>query len=146
MDEAVALDPSTRSARRTSSLGRQGAAAALYAGCWANAAVIVWLWVHGGNLHPATAGEALTGVGRITGAFSLPTWRSSRSSSSHGSPRSSAPSGFDRLGVWHRWNGHACIDLVVAHVVFTVWGYALMDRIGVGSGSRRCSGAASTPA
>jgi predicted ferric reductase len=34
--------------------------------------------------------------------------------------------------VWHRWNGHACIDLVVAHVVLTVWGYALMDEIPVG--------------
>ena len=37
--------------------------------------------------------------------------------------------GFDRLTVWHRWNGHACIDLIVAHVVFTVWGYALIDKI-----------------
>jgi predicted ferric reductase len=37
--------------------------------------------------------------------------------------------GFDRLTVWHRWNGHACIDLVVAHVVFTVWGYALLDKL-----------------
>jgi predicted ferric reductase len=35
--------------------------------------------------------------------------------------------GFDRLTVWHRWNGHACIDLILAHVVFTVWGYALVD-------------------
>ena len=41
--------------------------------------------------------------------------------------------GLDRLGVWHRWNGHACSDLVVAQVVFTVWGYALMDRISVGN-------------
>ncbi len=39
--------------------------------------------------------------------------------------------GFDRLTVWHRWNGHLCIDLVVAHVVFTVWGYALMDRYSI---------------
>jgi predicted ferric reductase len=37
--------------------------------------------------------------------------------------------GFDRLTVWHRWNGHACLDLVLAHVVLSVWGYALMDRI-----------------
>src|SRR5207248_6459602 len=37
--------------------------------------------------------------------------------------------GFDRLSVWHRWNGHACIDLVIAHVVFSVWGYALLDRL-----------------
>ncbi len=34
-----------------------------------------------------------------------------------------------RLSVWHRWNGHACLDLVLAHVVFSVWGYALIDRI-----------------
>jgi predicted ferric reductase len=39
--------------------------------------------------------------------------------------------GFDRLTVWHRWNGHATIDLVVAHVLFSVWGYALMDRFAV---------------
>jgi hypothetical protein len=35
--------------------------------------------------------------------------------------------GFDRLTIWHRWNGHAVIDLVLAHVVFTVWGYARTD-------------------
>src|SRR5205807_4288888 len=37
--------------------------------------------------------------------------------------------GFDRLSVWHRWNGHACLDLVLAHVVLSVWGYALMDKV-----------------
>ena len=36
--------------------------------------------------------------------------------------------GFDRLSVWHRWNGHACLDLVLAHVLFSVWGYALLDK------------------
>ena len=55
------------------------------------------------------------------------------------SPRSSAIAtclpwlerlvGFDRLSVWHRWNGHACLDLVLAHVVLSVWGYALMDKV-----------------
>ena len=35
--------------------------------------------------------------------------------------------GFDRLTVWHRWNGHAVLDLVLAHVVFSVWGYAKID-------------------
>ena len=42
--------------------------------------------------------------------------------------------GFDRLTVWHRWNGHACLDLVLAHVVFTVWGYALIDQISLAEG------------
>jgi predicted ferric reductase len=35
--------------------------------------------------------------------------------------------GFDRLTVWHRWNGHAVIYLALAHVVFSVWGYAKQD-------------------
>jgi predicted ferric reductase len=35
--------------------------------------------------------------------------------------------GFDRLTIWHRWNGHAVIYLALAHVVFTVWGYAKQD-------------------
>jgi predicted ferric reductase len=36
--------------------------------------------------------------------------------------------GFDRLTIWHRWNGHAVLDLVLAHVVFTVWGYARQEE------------------
>jgi predicted ferric reductase len=36
--------------------------------------------------------------------------------------------GFDRLTVWHRRNGHAVLQLVLAHVVFTVWGYARQDK------------------
>ena len=39
--------------------------------------------------------------------------------------------GFDRLSVWHRWNGHACLDLVLAHVFFSVWGYALLDKFSI---------------
>ncbi len=38
--------------------------------------------------------------------------------------------GFDRLTVWHRWNGHAVIYLALAHVVFSVWGYAKQDGTG----------------
>jgi predicted ferric reductase len=35
--------------------------------------------------------------------------------------------GFDRLTNWHRWNGHAVLWLVLAHVVFSVWGFAKQD-------------------
>jgi predicted ferric reductase len=35
--------------------------------------------------------------------------------------------GFDRLTNWHRWNGHAVLYLVLAHVVFSVWGFARED-------------------
>jgi predicted ferric reductase len=37
--------------------------------------------------------------------------------------------GFDRLTVWHRWNGHAVIYLALTHVVCTVWGYARQDGV-----------------
>lgn len=36
--------------------------------------------------------------------------------------------GFDRLTVWHRWNGHAVLDLILAHVFFTVWGYSRTEQ------------------
>jgi predicted ferric reductase len=96
-----------------------------------NAAVIVWLWVHGGNLHNKTAGEALTSVARITGLLSaymalIQVVLLARL------PALERLVGFDRLTVWHRWNGHATIDLVVLHVFFSVWGYALMDHFTIG--------------
>src|SRR5215831_1573443 len=37
--------------------------------------------------------------------------------------------GFDRLTIWHRWNGHAVIYLALAHVICTVWGYAKQDGV-----------------
>jgi predicted ferric reductase len=97
----------------------------------ANAGVIVWLWVHGNNLNVKTTGEALTSVARITGLLSaylalIQVILLARI------PALERLVGFDRLTVWHRWNGHATIDLVVLHVFFSVWGYALMDRLSVG--------------
>jgi predicted ferric reductase len=94
----------------------------------ANAVVIIWLWVHGGNLHPRTTGDGLTSAGRLTGLLGaylalIQVVLLARL------PVVERLFGFDRLTVWHRWNGHACIDLIVAHVVLTVWGYALVDRI-----------------
>ncbi len=96
-----------------------------------NAVVIVWLWYHGGNvtgLHGA--GDVLTSIARITGLLSaylalLQVLLLARL------PWLEPLVGFDRLTVWHRWNGHACLYLVLAHVVFSVWGYALLDRISV---------------
>src|SRR5262249_35059130 len=37
--------------------------------------------------------------------------------------------GFDRLTVWHRWNGYLVLALVVAHTVLAVEGRALDDHI-----------------
>src|SRR5712691_4612467 len=94
-----------------------------------NAALLIWLWVHGGNVSDdLTTGELLTSLARITGllgAYSalLQVLLLARL------PAVERLFGFDRLTVWHRWNGHACLDLVLAHVVLSVWGYALMDKV-----------------
>jgi predicted ferric reductase len=102
--------------------------AAVFAG---NLAAIVWLWLHGGNVASVHgSGEWLTSFARITGllgAYSavLQVLLLGRL------PWLERLVGFDRLSAWHRWNGHACLYLVLAHVVLSVWGYALMDRISI---------------
>jgi predicted ferric reductase len=114
--------PSTTALRRTL------AVSLLWLIVLANAVVIVWLWVHGGNLHPHTTGDLLTGIGRLTGLLGayLALIQVILLARLHVLERLV---GFDRLTVWHRWNGHVCIDLIVAHVIFTVWGYSLLDKI-----------------
>src|SRR5438105_12356977 len=105
--------------------------AVVWAFLLANAAAIVWLWVHGGNLTDKTTGDLLTSVARITGLLSaylalLQVILLARL------PALERLVGLDRLTVWHRWNGHATVDLVIAHVLFSVWGYSLMDRFSLG--------------
>jgi len=128
MEEALVLAPTRSAVGRRVRLRRRLAAAGVAALVAANAGVIVWLWIHGGNLHAKSTGDVLTSIGRITGLLSaylalLQVILLARL------PALERAVGFDRLSVWHRWNGHACIDLVVAHVIFTVWGYALLDRL-----------------
>ena len=131
MDDAIVLERAARPARTHLALRRHAGAAVVYALVAANAGVIVWLWVHGGNLDSTDTADVLTSIGRITGLLGaylalVQVILLARL------PALDRSVGFDRLTVWHRWNGHLCIDLIVAHVVFTVWGYALMDRFGIG--------------
>src|SRR3989440_7146742 len=112
-----------RAARRALTIGVLGAIVG------GNTAVIVWLWVHGGNVseHLST-GELLTSLARITGLLAsfaalIQVLLLARL------PWLERLVGFDRLTVWHRWNGHATLDLVLAHVVLTVYGYSLTDKI-----------------
>jgi predicted ferric reductase len=117
----TAAGASGRAARRA------GGLAAVWAVVLGNAAAIVWLWAHGGNLHARTSGDLLTSVARITGLLGaylalVQVLLLARL------PALERLVGFDRLTVWHRRNGHATFDLVIAHVVFSVWGYALLDR------------------
>jgi predicted ferric reductase len=112
---------------------RRAAAAVVLATVLAgNTVAILWLWYHGGNVVGVkTTGAALTSVGRLTGLLSAYLALIEVVLLSRLRPLERLV-GFDRLTIWHRWNGHACIDLVIAHVVFTVWGYALLDKFTLG--------------
>jgi len=119
--------------RTTLARPRSGRRLAMSTAVWVfvagNAAAHVWVWVHGGNVSEnLSTGELLTSLARITGllgAYSalLQVLLLARL------PPVERLFGFDRLTVWHRWNGHACLDLILAHVVLSVWGYSLMDKI-----------------
>jgi predicted ferric reductase len=123
-----------------SAVARRRAAAALVAALVVgNAVAITWLWVHGGNLTIHSTGDLFTSIGRLTGLWSaylalIQVILLARI------PALERVVGFDRLSRWHRWNGHVCIDLVIAHVVFTVWGYALLDRFTIGKEIRTMLG------
>ena len=112
--------------RRLRATALAGAFSAVAVG---NVAVIVWLWYHGGNVVGLHGwGDILTSGARLTGLLGaylalIQVLLLARL------PWLERLVGFDRLSVWHRWNGHACLDLVLAHVVLSVWGYALLDRL-----------------
>jgi predicted ferric reductase len=129
-EAGYALDsPRVSSLSRPRTGRRLATSTAVWAFVAGNAALMIWLWVHGGNVSDdLTTGELLTSLARITGllgAYSalLQVLLLARL------PPVERLFGFDRLTVWHRWNGHACLDLILAHVVLSVWGYALMDKI-----------------
>jgi predicted ferric reductase len=129
----------TRLAARRTFTRRRVAAGAIALLVVGNAVGITWLWVHGGNLTIHSTGDLFTSIGRLTGLQSaylalIQVVLLARL------PALERVVGFDRLSRWHRWNGHACIDLVIAHVVFTVWGYAMLDKFTVGKEIRTMLG------
>src|SRR5438067_7917383 len=122
LESAVPARATPRSSRRLTGM----AVSAVLAG---NAVAIVWLWVHGGNASDGlSTGELLTSLGRLTGLLAAYAALVQLVLLAR-IPWLERLIGFDRLTVWHRRNGHACLDLVLAHVVLIVWGYALMDKI-----------------
>jgi predicted ferric reductase len=128
---AIARRASEAQSRRRPHARRALGLAVVWTLVLGNGAAIFWLWANGGNLSGSTTGAALTSVARITGLLSaylalIQVILLARL------PALERLVGFDRLTVWHRWNGHATIDLVVAHVFFSVWGYALMDKFSIG--------------
>ena len=98
----------------------------------ANAAWMVHLWVHGANLHTHGAGDVLNSVGRITGLLGaylalLQVLMLARL------PWLDRLAGFDRMTIWHRRNGKACIVLIVVHTITITAGYTLTDQVGLGN-------------
>jgi predicted ferric reductase len=111
-------------------IGKRTATAVLLLGLIGNAAVVLWLWLHGGGVSIVHDSTALwTSLGRLTGLEAaylalLQIVLLLRM------PWLEQLVGFDRLTRWHRANGQACILLVVAHAVLITAGYAGMDQIG----------------
>lgn len=111
---------------------RRAAGLAIGALVAGNALALVWLWWHGGNVEGVhSTADVFTSIGRLAGLLSaylalVQVILLARI------PALERTVGFDRLTRWHRWNGHACIELVVVHVVFIVWGYALLDKLSIG--------------
>jgi predicted ferric reductase len=95
----------------------------------ANAAVILGLWWRAGgvtDVHDAV--DALTSAGRLLGllgAYSALVQLLLLARV----PALERTLGFDRLAIWHRRNGKACLYLVLAHVVLIVAGYAASERV-----------------
>ncbi len=118
-------------ARSRRSLARALPLAAFWAVVLGNAAAIVWLWWHGGNVtNVHSTGDLLTSIARITGLLGaylalLQVVLLARL------PWLERLVGFDRLTFWHRWNGHACLDLILLHVFFSIWGYATLDKVSI---------------
>jgi predicted ferric reductase len=112
-------------------VGTRTASALLLLGVIGNAAIVLWLWLHGGGVSIVHDSTALwTSLGRLTGLEAvylalLQIVLLLRM------PWLERLVGFDRLTRWHRGNGQTCIALVVAHAVLITVGYAGMDQIGV---------------
>jgi predicted ferric reductase len=98
-----------------------------------NAAVVVWLWLHGGGVSRVHgSAELFTSLGRITGLVAVYLALIQILLLSRLPPLERLV-GFDRLTVWHRRNGKVCISLVVAHTVLITVGYAASDQVSIPS-------------
>ena len=93
-----------------------------------NAAVILGMWLrHGGFGAAGGPGGAATAAGQLTGLFGtysvlLQLLLMARL------PWLERAIGLDRLAIWHRWNGIAAVNLLVAHTVLITIGYAASNH------------------
>src|SRR5665213_1263650 len=121
--------PRSAGAIRAAAARRTVGLTVLWLALLANASVIVWLWYHGGNVTGVhSQGQLLTSIARITGLLGAYLALVQVILLGRVRPLERLV-GFDRLTVWHRWNGYATLWLILAHVFFSIWGYADMDRL-----------------
>jgi predicted ferric reductase len=93
------------------------------------AIVTVGLWIRHGEIGAATGpGGIATAAGQLTALLGTYAVLAQLVLMSRIAPLERAI-GFDRLAVWHRWNGFATVWLLVAHVVLTTLGYAQGDHL-----------------
>jgi predicted ferric reductase len=127
MDESVALGhriapaPARRPPALATRLAVRVACLGFFVG---NIVTIVWIWVANHNLPLETLGDTMSRLGGLTGLLAaylalVQVILLARL------PWLERLAGFDRLTVWHRWNGFACVILVVAHTLMAIYGYAL---------------------
>ncbi|MFI9153290.1 ferric reductase-like transmembrane domain-containing protein [Streptomyces sp. NPDC053367] len=109
---------------------RRSPAVPLLLGLWAGAAGVLWLWW---DNTPAVADRAgwVLGAGRITGLvagylMALVVLQMARV------PALERRVGSDRVARWHAMSGRYTLCLVLAHVLLTMWGYALQAGKGLG--------------
>jgi predicted ferric reductase len=131
---AAATAPSRREvaiASHAHTARRRWVALALWLLVIGNGAGILWIWGGGGadgiGVHWHSFDAVLLGLGRLTALLAgylalIEVLLLARL------PFLERLVGFDRLTIWHRWNGHVVLDLILAHVVFSVWGYAKQDK------------------
>jgi predicted ferric reductase len=107
---------------------RWAVGAAVWAFVLGNVAAILWLWIANHNLdftfahnYWAAWWNRLGGLTGLVGAFLalVQVLLLARL------PLLGRTIGFDRLTVWHRWNGYVVLILVVAHTVLAVLGFAM---------------------
>lgn len=129
----MAMIQSGRAARRQTMRAirpRRNPAVMLLGLAWAGAAAVLWLWWQNTAVVGMNTAEWLIGAGRITGLLggymiALVVLQMARV------PALERRVGSDRATRWHAMSGRYAISLVVAHVVLTVWGYAVQARTGV---------------
>ncbi|HEY4345946.1 MAG TPA: ferredoxin reductase family protein [Gaiellaceae bacterium] len=96
-----------------------------------NAGAIVWIWIANHNMDfsfaPDMTATVTARVGGLTGLLAaylalIQLLLLARL------PWLERLAGFDRLTVWHRWNGFVCLALVVAHTVLAIFGRSIDAR------------------